>query len=181
MHKFLFLTLMVIFLASASDNDSTDGKLPKPKIHSYYPSIYLHLGDVDSEVRCTTKTIAAFKWQIEANDTVVDIDGLKRNYRVVNKSDTESSLYIKKVEQSSRAVYICKASNAYGTSSAKVQVRVSSRYEFVWPFLGIIFQVIFLSTWNYFYVTRIKKRKIQDLTNPRIEIIPPSATQSMDI
>jgi len=58
--------------------------------------------------------------------------------------------------------YVCSGVSELGTTSDRIQLRVRSRLAAVWPFLGIVVEVIILVTIIFIYEKRRKPDEIQD-------------------
>lgn len=73
--------------------------------------------------------------------------------------------------------YVCSGTNELGPASDKIYLRVRSRFAALWPFLGIVAEVIILVTIIFIYEKRRKPDEINDgtcLTLPT----PPHMTSS---
>jgi len=58
--------------------------------------------------------------------------------------------------------YVCSGTNELGTNTDKIHLRVRSRLAALWPFLGIVAEVIILVTIIFIYEKRRKPDEITD-------------------
>ncbi len=59
-------------------------------------------------------------------------------------------------------MYQCQGTNEIGSASDKIQLRVRSQLAALWPFLGIVAEVIILITIIFIYEKRRKPDEISD-------------------
>lgn len=90
----------------------------------------------------------------------------------VDTSSPSSRLSIDSVSYSDRANYICVVNNRVTTARIKVLVRVKDRLAALWPFLGIVGEVIVLVTVIVIY----EKRRVKlDFDNESMVGVDPSS------
>ncbi|NXD85908.1 BASI protein, partial [Halcyon senegalensis] len=82
---------------------------------------------------------------------------------IVKSSGNKTELRILKLNiEEDTGDYHCNATNSYGTRSAVVNLRVRSRLAALWPFLGIVAEVLVLVTIIFIYEKRRKPDEVLD-------------------
>uniref|UniRef100_G3SU41 Basigin n=1 Tax=Loxodonta africana TaxID=9785 RepID=G3SU41_LOXAF len=82
---------------------------------------------------------------------------------VVSSSEKRSELHIMNLDMSTDpGTYVCNGTNTEGTGYATMTLRVRSRLAALWPFLGIVAEVLVLVTIIFIYEKRRKPEEVLD-------------------
>lgn len=81
------------------------------------------------------------KFEETATDEIVDGD---QGIRFESYNTTSNALIIDKVTKDHRSFFRCHASNGLTDNSKVIFIRVKDKYTFIWPSLGILFELIIL-------------------------------------
>nr|XP_044991120.1 basigin [Jaculus jaculus] len=85
----------------------------------------------------------------------------------VRSSDTKSELSISDLDMvADPGTYVCNATNPEGNAQAEIMLRVRSRLAALWPFLGIVAEVLVLVTIIFIYEKRRKPDQPLDDDDP---------------
>ncbi|XP_067272005.1 basigin isoform X1 [Pseudorasbora parva] len=89
-------------------------------------------------------------------------NGTDDKYEIKN-TPNKTTLYIKDLNiENDMGIYECRGTNVVGTGQDQIQLRVRSQLAALWPFLGIVAEVIILVTIIFIYE---KKRKPDEITD----------------
>ena len=95
-----------------------------------------------------------WSWRKDDNYTLSNDDSYQ-----IDSSANETTLTIKNVDEKHKGEYECILDNGLGTHSEKINLRVKSALAALWPFLGIVAEVIILCIIILSYETRCGKKK----------------------
>jgi len=76
---------------------------------------------------------------------------------IQNSTVTNGQLTITKLTYDDYKLYICEATNRYGSYNGTTLVRVKSQWRAIWPLIGIIIQLAILALIIFFYERRKKQ------------------------
>ncbi|XP_034852640.1 basigin isoform X3 [Mirounga leonina] len=81
--------------------------------------------------------------------------------------ETKTELHISNLDlETDPGKYACNGTNSEGTSQAVIVLRVRNRFAALWPFLGIVAEVLVLVTVIFIYEKRRKPDEVLDGTAP---------------
>lgn len=82
---------------------------------------------------------------------------------LVISSETKTELHILNLDlEVDPGKYVCNGTNSEGTSQAIIVLRVRNRFAALWPFLGIVAEVLVLVTVIFIYEKRRKPDEVLD-------------------
>ncbi|NXC09946.1 BASI protein, partial [Orthonyx spaldingii] len=82
---------------------------------------------------------------------------------IIKSTGNKTELRILKLDiEQDTGDYFCNGTNSYGTGDATVNLRVRSRLAALWPFLGIVAEVLVLVTIIFIYEKRRKPDEVPD-------------------
>lgn len=91
------------------------------------------------------------------------ISNSSQNKFFVVSSETKTELHILSLDlETDPGRYACNGTNSEGTSQAVVTLRVRNRFAALWPFLGIVAEVLVLVTVIFIYEKRRKPDEVLD-------------------
>uniref|UniRef100_A0A8C2YN44 Basigin n=1 Tax=Chinchilla lanigera TaxID=34839 RepID=A0A8C2YN44_CHILA len=101
--------------------------------------------------------IDTWVWYKEVNSQQQVITNSSEGRFFVISSEARSELHIKNLDMTlDPGTYICNGTNSEGTGQDSIQLRVRSHLAALWPFLGIVAEVLVLVTIIFIYEKRRK-------------------------
>uniref|UniRef100_A0A8C2B3V1 Basigin n=1 Tax=Cyprinus carpio TaxID=7962 RepID=A0A8C2B3V1_CYPCA len=90
------------------------------------------------------------------------VNGTSDKYEI-KTTPNKTTLYVKDLDiNEDMGMYQCQGTNEIGSASDQIQLRVRSQLAALWPFLGIVAEVIILITIIFIYEKRRKPDEIND-------------------
>uniref|UniRef100_A0A8C6J2G7 Basigin n=1 Tax=Melopsittacus undulatus TaxID=13146 RepID=A0A8C6J2G7_MELUD len=134
-----------------------------PKVTAYKKSEHGNEGDTGVLV-CKSSSfppVTSWIWYKHGQEVRPIINGSGRY--IIKSSGNKTELRILKLNiEEDSGDYHCNATNAYGQGSATVNLRVRSRFAALWPFLGIVVEVLVLVTAIFIYEKRRNRDEVLD-------------------
>ncbi|XP_053905988.1 basigin [Cuculus canorus] len=132
-----------------------------PQVMAYKKSEHGNEGDT-GVLTCKNPSfpsVVSWVWYKNGQESIVNGSG---RY-IIKSSGNKTELRILKLNiEEDAGDYHCNATNAFGTGSATVNLRVRSRLAALWPFLGIVAEVLVLVTIIFIYEKRRKPDEVPD-------------------
>ncbi|XP_026054035.1 basigin-like isoform X2 [Carassius auratus] len=96
------------------------------------------------------------------DEKVPIVNGTVDKYEI-KSTPNKTMLYVKDLDiNADMGMYQCQGTNEMGSASDQIQLRVRSQLAALWPFLGIVAEVIILITIIFIYEKRRKPDEISD-------------------
>uniref|UniRef100_A0A671M1X1 Basigin n=1 Tax=Sinocyclocheilus anshuiensis TaxID=1608454 RepID=A0A671M1X1_9TELE len=109
-----------------------------------------------------------YKLSEDESEKTPIVNGTIDKYEIKN-TPNKTTLYVKDLDiNEDMGMYQCQGTNEIGSASDKIQLRVRSQLAALWPFLGIVAEVIILITIIFIYEKRRKPDEINDGINRKI-------------
>ncbi|KAM8924975.1 basigin isoform 1-T1 [Lycaon pictus] len=101
-------------------------------------------------------------YKVESSGDQVISNSSQSKFLVVS-SETKTELRISNLDlETDPGKYVCNGTNSEGTSQAVIVLRVRNRFAALWPFLGIVAEVLVLVTVIFIYEKRRKPDEVLD-------------------
>ncbi|NXS77697.1 BASI protein, partial [Erpornis zantholeuca] len=132
-----------------------------PQVEAYKKSEHGNEGDT-GVLTCKNPSfpaVATWSWHKSGHGLLENTSG---RY-IIKSTGNKTELRILKLDiEQDTGNYFCNATNSYGSGSAVVNLRVRSRLAALWPFLGIVAEVLVLVTIIFIYEKRRKPDEVPD-------------------
>ncbi|XP_039257562.2 basigin-like [Styela clava] len=146
----------------------TAAKLTEPEILNTRTSITYNEGDTNRKITCKSEGSypdPEFTWtrrgELEGEVAILVTSETNPNY-VITNNGTRSVLKFYNVTYEESSNFICFVQNVAGNGTVEVLVRVKDKYAAVWPFLGIVTEVVILIAVIFLYEKRSKNAESKE-------------------
>jgi len=106
-----------------------------------------------------------FEWKWETNGTAIQND---TKFEVTNEG-TDTYLKVNKVSYDDKGFYKCVLTNQYGQHEQKIQLRVKGALDALWPFLGVVAEVVVLCLVILIYEKKCAKKPNREDENEQAQ------------
>ncbi|NXE95264.1 BASI protein, partial [Menura novaehollandiae] len=135
-----------------------------PQVTAYKKSEHGNEGDT-GVLTCKNPSFPAvttWSWYKNGHGVSAPLENASGRY-IIKSSGNKTELRILKLNiEEDTGDYFCNATNSYGSGDATVNLRVRSRLAALWPFLGIVAEVLVLVTIIFIYEKRRKPDEVPD-------------------
>jgi hypothetical protein len=128
------------------------------------------------------ENIVSLNWFVGADLDNLEVIGFgnTRDYITVNQTNNAegfltSRLTIPSASFNDRAYYMCQANNGIASAEVNILIRIKDKLAALWPFLGIVGEVVILCTIIFIYE---KRRSKSDFEEPNQNDEPKSPSTS---
>ncbi|XP_076802444.1 basigin-like [Clavelina lepadiformis] len=139
----------------------TAAYLAKPTLEHTQHSVTFNDGDKKRKLTCTcvgSYPAVTFEWSRRSEDKGALPVTLSSGGNITIETSSERSvLTFNKLKYNMQAYYECQVMNSAGNQTVEVHVRVKDRLAALWPFLGIVSEVVILIIIIFTYEKRSKK------------------------
>ncbi|NWT70600.1 BASI protein, partial [Prunella himalayana] len=152
-----------VFEASPQIKGEVNVSVP-PQVAAYKTSEHGNEGDT-GVLTCKNPSFPAvttWSWQKSGQGVSARLDNASGRY-IIKSSGNKTELRILKLDiEQDTGDYSCSGVNPLGSGNATVSLRVRSRLAALWPFLGIVAEVLVLVTIIFIYEKRRKPDELPD-------------------
>lgn len=112
-------------------------------------------GFVEFECEVLYGNDTEIEWTWTLNEETIESNGTEVQ---ITKNQGNSVLFIKPVLESHRGNIVCDAKNKFGSHSNQFNLRVKNTFAALWPFLGIVAEVLILCVIILIYEKKYNKK-----------------------
>lgn len=130
-----------------------------PHVAAYKKSEHANEGDT-GVLTCKSNSfppVDHWSWYAEKDGVIEPVVNGTQDRFIIKSTGNKTELRIFKLElENDQATYTCNGTNEFGAGVAAISLRVRSRLAALWPFLGIVVEVLILVTIIFIYEKRRK-------------------------
>jgi len=121
------------------------------------------------------------KWFIGDNANSGQLLESRENLQINYTIGYSSVIEITSASFNDRAFYICEADNGVATRRSYILVRVKDKLAALWPFLGIVGEVVILCTIIFIYEQRRSKADFEESDTDNAENKSPQSSKGQEV